>query len=346
MGRVRLALEVTSLTNPLAEGWRRTFEIAGYDVHGVVLGDLEDPDQLPPGWTHVSRVGRASFDVVASWWGLASARHSILARNSRARHVVIVDTYPNASRLLSELREYWAFQRDVRSHPDVLLCYSDEMARALRRRLIGWSRAHIASMLQPFPLAMHRDRTRPAKRDDGVIFTGRSDLLLARDTSMAKDALGDLLQSIVGLGIPVTVQEPADIDLRLKLKTLGFSFYERLTNDEILDGTLGSIINQHGAQLCLYNNANSTISRRMRNGLSSRFAVGVTANTPALVPAVATSSARWVEQHGVGAPIDTAREVADYVGLESHAPFDRWRTEHADWSSEGQVGHLRRSIGC
>lgn len=339
---LKVSLEVTSLVNPLAEAWRQALVIAGYDVAGVVRGRVSE--ELPIGWVR-SHDAPTNPDILVSWWGLGSLPASPTPSEGRPdRWVLIVDTYPNASRMSTEVREALRYHIGGR-HPDSFICYSPQMVQMLRTRRIIRSDATAHVLVQPFPIRMHRDVAHepPAAQTNTAIFTGRSDHLFSAGRSMGKDALGSWLTSLIEGGLRVTVQDPVEEALRQQLSSRGFRFYQRLTNNEVLRGVLGDIVCQHDVQLAHYRIVNSTIRRRVATGLSSRFALGLTANTPIAVPSAAVGPRRFLEGWGIGGVADDAASLQRLV---AKAPTYRaaWRSNHHSWSAEGQAEQLRRAL--
>lgn len=332
-----VVVEASSLINPLAEAWRRAFEAVGAESTGALIGSEEAASS--PAWLPVDEIGTAPHCIV-SWWGLAAEEHSVLAeRFPSARHVVIVDTYPNASRPLTEVRE-WLRAKRRGSRADLYICYSNEMVKMLdQRRLVGPAKA--LPLLQPFDITMHRDSTSPDILS--IIFTGRSDLLFSATQKMAKDALGPLLCAYQSRGFEITVADPGNVNRDVLIEK-GFRLYPRMTNSEVLDGCLASEIAAHSFQLCTYAVTNSTIGRRVNNGLSSRFALGVTANTPVIVSPAAGSSARFVRENKIGLvdddPMAVARAASQLDQMRAN-----WRDRHAAWSTQGQSAMLRHIMG-
>lgn len=337
----RVVLEASSLVNPLADAWREALDLAGLNVQPVLVGggDLHEHDRVR-GWARPSEL-EPDLDVqaVVCWWGLASLSHSeTLLRYPHARSVVIVDTFPNASRLSTEVREV---VRSFRQQADLYIGYTPLMLRRMRQlRLIRGSSEFVA-MVQPFPLRMHRSVPEPTKA--GIIFTGRSDHLFTTGTAMKKDALGPYLEAIRAEGVPVTLQEPQDAEYKRFLSKKGFTFYPYLTNADILDGALANIITQYEGQLAAYRVSNGTVRRRVQNGLSSRFALGLTANSPMLVQGEATDAAAMVRTLGVGASVEAPHAVPAL--LQHGARYrDSWLQRHDDWSAEAQGTALRLAV--
>lgn len=182
---------------------------------------------------------------------------------------------------------------------------------------------------------MHREG--PAYRDPGsLIFTGRADLLYNRSTSMRKDSLGGFLEGFIKDGLSVRVQEPRDPDSRQFLVSRGYKFYPYMTNEDVLRGSLAEVIVEHEFQLCYYNACSRTIRRRMAGGMSSRFALGLTANTPIILPREAKSSLSFVLDKAIGAEVNEPRDI----GTPDERLFESWKSNHFQWSAEGQRSEL------
>jgi hypothetical protein len=161
---------------------------------------------------------------------------------------------------------------------------------------------------------------------------------------MAKDALGPWLQQLSRSGVDVTVQEP-DLELgRAAVRDAGFRTYSRLTDEEVLNGDLARIVTRHDLQISMYSIANSTVSRRVKNGLSSRFSLGTTAPTPHVLSPEARSADAWLRPGRGGMVVSRPEQVAD--GLAALSGYRQyWHEHHASWSAEGKAEELREIAG-
>ncbi|WP_155832150.1 hypothetical protein [Gordonia alkanivorans] len=336
-----------STRNPLAEAWRMSFEVAGYKAIGICSGDL-GPD-LNEDWTTWERLSDlVSLDSVCClvyWWGTEFfSRQLIPPRFSEARKVLIVDTFPNASILATEVREVKYLLASKR-RADCLVTYSDEMATSIRRFPSWGNSPEVVSLMQPYPLSCHSadGSSNLIQNPRSVVFTGRSDLLFSDDFRMRKDRLGPFLIELMALGFGVTVGETEDSDTNSLLRDYGFRLYDRLTNSEVLSGRLCKIIEESAIHLTSYNLCNSTIRRRVNNGLSSRFSLGVCARTCQAVPKEAKGASKFVLDHGIGFSFDSpdnfVRDVDFLEGCRRN-----WSISHKSWSAEGSINDLRRIV--
>lgn len=335
-------VEAFSLNNPLAEAWRIAFASVADVAIGVNVG--QPRDRLPEGWINKEDLGSGypSPDSIVTWWGLDSIRKSCLTTfYPKARRVLVVDTYPNASNSLTEGREALRAVRSPRK-PDVAVTYSDEMSTVIKQRRLLPPGTEFISLLQPFPISAHKDSL-DDPREDSLIFTGRSDLLFERTGRMKKDALGRQLLAFQALGLHVTVASPGVKELEAKLQEYGIETYPRLTNEEVLRGDLASIISKHEFHYCGYHVTNPTLARRIKLGLSSRFALGLTASTPIVCQQSASSAMDLLLKQGIGGSLSLLTDKnRGSIGSEYRS---NWRRKHQGWAIEGQRSKLAEIVG-
>ena len=202
-----------SLRNPLGQAWAESLAIAGNEVLMRTADGLVARWQRDGRRVAVGGGGRAPADakleaaldggpdVIFAWWGTGALGEfaTLGERFPTARRVLCVDTFPNASQWLSEVRER-RLLRSLSSEVDGLVYPSAEM-RALHVEMvpallpIPWlalpqplpARAHARSVGSLPPELVLPDGDRPR-----VVLTGRSDLLWTRDPRMRKDALGSM----------------------------------------------------------------------------------------------------------------------------------------------------------
>ncbi|MEE3851348.1 hypothetical protein VZC37_13465 [Gordonia sp. LSe1-13] len=334
-----------SLRNPLAEAWRRSFEVAGFETIGVLSSGTPSPcDSRWTSWRGLlERVEVGRISCIIFWWGTQYfAAQTIPPELSKIRKVLVVDTYPNASVLSTEIREQYYLML-ARRRADCFVVYGDHMHTAIETAPRVKRLPDIVALMQPYPLATHSASTgSPKLRDtNSVIFTGRSDLLFSDNPRMRKDRMGPFLESLLDLGFSVTVSDTGNPSENASLSRRGLSLYSRMTNSDVLDGKLSEVIDNYAIHLAGYNVNNRTIERRVKNGLSSRFSLGICARTCQAVPKEAKSAVEFVQQHGIGfayaSPSDFVRTIEFLKGC-----LDNWDSSHHKWSAEAQVDSLRR----
>jgi hypothetical protein len=349
----KIIVETNCLVNPLADAWVRAFKAAGLSVVGLMRSRDPVPSALAENWVAGMETPRAEIEARLggrpearfAWWGLGfAAGHSIEATYPRIRSVLCVDTYPNASRPSSEVREWLLASCETRRWARYV-CYTDEMAEMIGRRLPGHIKSRTAVILQPFAMETHAtvDRYQPNKFAHSVIFTGRSDFLFSSDRRMAKDALGKALKDYLSNGFTVTVQRPSEPNAERALSALGFMMYEPFNHAQMLDGTFSNFISEYGCQLALYNECNTTVRRRVRNGLSSRFALGLTSPSPLVISRGAVGPQRILESRGVGMAVTGPSELKERWP-ELQEMRQQWHATHGEWSAEGQTELLHRIV--
>jgi hypothetical protein len=349
----RVIVETDNVINPLADAWVRAFKASGLSVVGLMRSHDPVPAALAENWVAGVEVPHAEIesrlggrpDVRFAWWGLGfAAGHSINATYPEIRSILCVDTYPNASRPSSELREWLLASRDTRRWTRYV-CYTDEMAQMIDRRLPGRGKSKTIVIVQPFETQTHAtvDRYESNGLVQSAIFTGRSDCLYTSGRRMQKDALGKILQDYLSNGFSVTVQRPSEPNAERALRTVGFKMYEPFNHSQMLDGTFSNFISGYGCQLALYNEWNTTVRRRVRNGLSSRFALGLTSPSPLVISQGAIGPRRILESRGVGMAVTGPLELKErWPELQNMR--QQWRTTHGEWTAEGQTKLLHRIV--
>lgn len=338
-----ILVEANSLENPLAEAWVRALRAAGLDAEGYC------PDaSVESGWFTDLNALPDDVSTVVFWWGIGAGRHAQLpVRFPAARFVLIVDTFPDASRLLTSAREQ-VFAKLYRREPDAIVTYSNFMTRDLQSRGIFRRTQDWYGLMQPFPLSMHS----PGRSDHqvtggppSIIFTGRSDLLFGTATNMRKDALGPLFCRMMQEGLKIRVARPANAEAASSLERAGFLLYERLSPAQVANGSLARLVDRHDFQYCGYNLANRVIKRRVQNGLSSRFALGVTSMTPVIIEPEALSGRRWLEESDLPHVVRADGLAKDLKTFDNQRARIRWQEAHERWSAEGQRKELFRIFG-
>lgn len=355
-----VVIHVNTLANPFVEAWIDAFDVN--DIPCVVLANVPTTDVklLPIGYQ--SRVVRetdqwkrrvedalgSSPAAVFEWWGLGSLdRSAAHSAWPAARRVLCVDTYPNASRPSSEFREWALALRGIRSVSDFVVT-SPQMATMLKTRfrpLLGGARFH--TIPTPFARRSHTSILPPERAGKpSLIFTGRSDFLARALKRMAKDDASHTLDAFIAAGARVAVQRPRSPGDERRLEDRGYEFYPFAPRDAIGNGQYADMISSYDAHLVLYNVNNSTIARRVSTGLSTRFATGLCASAPMIVPREATFAIDFAVRRGfaLGLASSVSGTLAD---LEANQQSMRqaWTSSHHEWTAEAQAATIRSSVG-
>ena len=281
--------------NPMATAWLAALDALPEST--VVHCDTRDrPDEGLhgglgygiPGVRHVSyRDFDAAEDVLAGpahvvflWWGYRalSWRTACRKRWTSARIVLCLDTVPDARWLAGEVREWLAL---LVQRVDALVFASHGMRNDVLRICpwlrhtsfavipVAFPRRAIASEERVLPPEL---RLEPIDRLR-VCFTGRTDYLFSRNRRVRKDALGSTLMEFADAGAEVWLS-----GLQVKSVPAGtpWRFMPRFSNTELFNGRMADYWAQFDATLLAYNVHGRTIRRRIRNGLSTRFALAIT----------------------------------------------------------------------
>lgn len=229
-----------------------------------------------------------SPDVVFGWWGskVLGPMQAIQAVFPESRSIHCLDTLPDASILLTELREF-ARLLLRRKMADGFIYYSEAMKDRFERMFRSVRNSPSAVMVEPFLLRSYGMETEHLPRSDcsqpRVIFSGRGDHLWTENFRMKKDALGPQLTELADLGVDVYVPDNADTRGHPNVFN-----YPRFSEADLIGGTFSTFVSTFDAHLAIYNEHNSTIRRRVAVGLSTRLAFGLTATAPLAVTTTST----------------------------------------------------------
>lgn len=362
----RIVLFCTSLKNPFVEAWVRTWEASGARVAVLAQVDpLDSPDtppqlhertvyfdgadkKVPTAWkAKLETLLGGPPTAIFYWWGLGSlALRTPVEAWPAAKVLLCVDTYPNASRLLTEIREALQSLLPV-NRVDAFVVASDEMASMILKRF-PWVRGtpmHVVT--SPFPLSSHLSQPiLVAERSEKLrlCFTGRSDFLHRGSLRMAKDDLGEFFVELLESDMDVFVQEPSDLAQKSELMSRGYSFYPAVARANIMNGGFAEMISTFDGHLVHYEVANATISRRVSTSLSTRFATAVCSPTPIIVPPEATFAKKFLSVHPIGFASRDADSISDVLSDQADAMRQYWRDNHHAWAGESNSMNLRRLV--
>lgn len=356
----RVLILCTSARNPFLEAWvaciratgvsvavlvdaRRTREMKVPDVlvHDTVLLTHERSDA----WEReVVELLGGTPQVIFDWWGMAALAEPLVGRAwPAARHVLCVDTFPNASRWRAAARD--VVQANVLlGRASGLVFASRAMEVAVARATAGRSRALPSAVVySPFPLSSHRAPF-AEPRGEGPLrlcFTGRSDHLFSSDPRMSKDAVGTQLQRFIELGGEVHVQRPGRAADDRALLDRGFNFYPEVPRDEILTGGFAEAMGAFDGHLVIYAQPNRTATRRVQSSLSTRFATAVCASAPIVAPVASAFVEELFGRWRIGFRSDDAEETMDVLRAEGRSMRSNWAANHHQWAGEAFAEDLR-----
>ncbi|MDR7112928.1 hypothetical protein J2X03_002825 [Microbacterium trichothecenolyticum] len=355
-----VVMVVTSLNNVFVDAWLETLEAAVGRVAILWVDSSDSARAVPDSLSHVvTRVSPSSDgseakrrveklldgppSAIFHWWGLQSvSERSAIQMWAGTPEYLCVDTFPNASRPLTELRERFSHMRRL-SRLQGIVTASPEMSSSVREAIPALRSTPAIDVLSPFPLRSHAsaESVHDFQRRR-VCFTGRSDFLYRATAKMGKDDLGVLITELVATGFEVDVQEPRDAAIRKRLLSLGVGFYPRVSRAALMDGTFASLIASYEANLCAYNVVNGTIARRVSAGLSTRFASALGAPSLVVVNDEATFARNLFNLHPIGT------HFADYLRGNSDDSIKQgreyWQANHETWTGESEARRLARFL--
>lgn len=295
-------------------------------------------------------------DVIIYWWGL----HSLLRRDlyevwRDARLALIVDTFPNASHKLTEFREV-VRARKYLGLVNTFIVSSFEMKEDLRRVFHSSIQdSNFIVITSPFSLRNHFGRysdeetssSDNAKRgiSPSIIFLGRSDYFYSGVRRMLKDDIGPQLIRLIKNGARVTVRNTGDTGLNNILLEEGFNFYESFDRESMTNGNFSRFVSTFDAQIPIYNAHNSTIRKRVANGLSTRFVQGICSDTPLIIQNESTSGINFIRSHDTGKVMTkNLGEVLNSLLENQSLMRKNWKEKHVSWASESFVGNFLEGL--
>lgn len=352
--QARVVIFATSIRNPFVEAWLGVILSAG--ARAVVLVDAEQghapdlPEWLDALAIHTRSSSREVLpwrerveaaldgvpDTIFYWWGIGLLTNR-LPRNAwpDAHTCLCVDTYPNASVPLTEVRERYRGMRELAGVHSVVVT-SERMSEMLSTRFRSLRSTPMLPVLSPFPLKSHyagaphtpEEEVRPR-----LCFTGRSDYLFSGSRRMRKDDLGAWLEHLMQNGLSIFVQDPTDVERRIMLERKGFLFYPRVSREGITDGTFAAMLSTFDGNLAYYSVMNATVARRVSTSLSTRFANALCSPTPIIVPPQAEFARDLFSTYPIGVCTDSVQEMRR-VMLDSTDSRLCWHEAHAEWAGE------------
>ena len=314
-------LFVGGFGNPAASAWVHSLSLVAEQVTYLdTLGTQRDSLHaelglaLPPHVTGKSIdegdwaawVASLDVDVIFGWWGYKIVPYLRRCRQLLPRSAVVLclDTLPDAAWFPGEVKDLIGHRRG-RAVVTGFVSATVAMRRDFERSH-PWSkgRPHVvvpscfpptaaAGSVDTLPSDLRlADSARPR-----LVFTGRTDALFHARRTTRKDQCGALLTAFVNAGAEVFVPsltEPDD-------PAAPFGKYPRFPNEDVLSGRYATYLSQFDGQLIVYNETNSVIRRRVRNGLSTRLAVAALTTSAWVTSPTSAGSLR--ETFGPSAPV-------------------------------------------
>jgi len=265
-----------------------------------------------------------------------------------AKAVLLIDGYPNAPHLLTELLHILRYRKSDR-FIDGYIFYSNAMRNAFCQQITKAAKKPSLVMVHPFfesafcskdisiteDLKLERFDQKPH-----IIFTGNAGKLWHRRyDNYAKDALGEFLALLASKDVHVFVNPIAD------LKGInGLHHYPTFSNADMLSGRFSSYISQFDAHLIVYKEYNGTNRRRSARSLSTRFAFSLTSTCPIIV----SQTSQFVHEYWLDAPFGFMfKQVDDLVeSLQDSQKLDVLRSNmekvHRTFSFEAQSDRIHQ----
>ena len=108
-----------------------------------------------------------------------------------------------------------------------------------------------------------------------------------------------------------------------------------MSNAQMLSGEFSALIGEFDAQLAIYNTPSSVLTRRVANGLSTRWAFGLTSPAALLVPPKATFATEFLDKHPIGCALRDPGATLDAIRGQGGRWRSTWNSQHVGWSAEG-----------
>lgn len=339
-GSMRIAFAM-SLGNPLGLNWILGVRSLGAKVVVISNREISDNDRIkwciPRDLTviyekdpSIQRGVREAIggdpNIIFGWWGsrIIPMLRKVKSIFPGSKVVLCVDTLPDARGIAGEVREYLRLAASA-ALIDGVVHYSNNMKRNFCRALPMYKRKAHLCVIEPFPVstfarAMSNAKPQLQRLDTlpHVIFTGRGDLLWSTTANMRKDAVGPMLEQLSSYGVHVFVPHDADTrNLPLMHR------YPYFSNQSLLEGEFSVYLSDFDAHLVFYNEFNSTIRRRVSNGLSTRFALAITASSPIVVSSSSTFVKEYWSNDAMGFTFESMTDL--YEQLLNRPALDTFR---------------------
>lgn len=265
-----------------------------------------------------------------------------------AKAILLIDGYPNAPHLLTELLHILRYRKSDRLI-DGYIFYSNAMRDAFCQHIPRAAKKPYLLMVHPFfesafyskEVSLTEDLQ--LKRFDDkphIIFTGNAlKLWNRRYDNHAKDALGEFLALLASKDVHVFVNPVAD------LKGIkGLHHYPNFSNADILNGLFANYISQFDAHVIIYREYNDTNRRRSARSLSTRFAFSLTSTCPIIV----SQTSQFVHEYWGDKPFGFMfKDVDDLVeSLHNSQKLSVLRSNmekvHRSFSFEAQIDRIHQ----
>lgn len=227
-------------------------------------------------------------DILFCWEGVPTLKPLQVVKPyfPEAKTVFMIDTYPNAPHLLSELFHIFRYSATNRLI-DAYIFYSEAMCKLFYQQVFLAKNKPYLALIEPFPesafdlgktelpqeLKLERIDNQPY-----VVFTGNAESLWSTYYKQAQNAVGQFLLRLAARGVHIFVNNNADLK-----NIANLHHYPAFSNADLLEGRFARYLSQFDAHLIFYNELNNTIRRRVASGLSTRLAFSLTSTCPIAV---------------------------------------------------------------
>lgn len=289
-------------------------------------------------------------DVIIYWWGLLSLlRLGPRKAWPKSSLSLVVDTFPNASMkftLYLEVFKSFLFLNSV----DLFIVTSEEMKFDMISTLGKIIKNKDFFILRtPFTLKSHSNKSvadaQSSEGNQSLVYLGRSDFLFSDNLRMRKDDTSRILVNFMEAGANIYLRESGNQYIDQILMENGFHVYKNHSRESMTNGSFSEFIDGFAGQIPIYNTHNSTIRRRVSNGLSTRFAQGVCSSTPMLLNKEAKFSKEFVEDYQIGLYIEGDISNLLFTFFQQNSRFRlNWYQKHHLWASEHYVDEFKHAL--
>jgi hypothetical protein len=188
----------------------------------------------------------------------------------------------------------------------------------------------------PFVLASHANKlSYLSEKTPRFVFTGRSDFIGASNKRMQKDNLFQILTDFRDAGARIFVQEPIEIPQKEFLKQHGFEFYPIFDREDMTNGVFANYVGDFQGQIVAYNLVNQTLKRRVSNGLSTRYALGLCSPAPMVIQTESLFAVDKVEGRGIGVAFSSiSKSLVSEINEQNYEFRQNWWMKHKEWAGE------------